>query len=89
MMMMIKMTVIMMSAYLFLSVDGGWGEWQLWEPCSKSCGMGEKVRSRECDRPSPQYGGKSCFGESMEKMTCNTKPCPGKVLSVVFCYVFR
>ena len=64
---------------MLFSVDGSWGEWQQWEMCSKSCGSGEKVRSRECNHPLPQHGGQPCHGVSMEKMVCNVASCPGNM----------
>ena len=60
-----------------MSVDGGWTDYGDWEPCTKSCGTGEKVRTRTCTKPTPANGGKNCEGKSQEKTTCNTAPCPG------------
>lgn len=60
-----------------LSVDGGWTDYGDWSSCTKSCGIGEKVRTRTCTKPTPANGGKNCEGKSQEKTTCNTAPCPG------------
>lgn len=60
-------------------VDGNWGEWSAWSTCSKTCKEGKQSRTRECNSPTPKYGGKQCEGNSSEKTTCNGNvPCPGK-----------
>ena len=62
----------------FLSVDGTWGEWSKWSTCTKTCKQGKQSRTRECNSPAPQYGGKKCDGESKDSRVCNEKvPCPG------------
>ena len=61
-----------------LSVDGNWGEWSEWSTCTKTCKQGKQSRTRECNSPAPQYGGKECDGEAKESQVCNDKiPCPG------------
>ena len=62
-------------------VDGQWGPWGGYGSCSKSCGSGQKVRTRECNNPSPSHGGKGCIGSDREETICNTKGCPGNVMS--------
>ncbi|KAM8881275.1 SCO-spondin isoform 1-T4 [Synchiropus picturatus] len=56
-------------------VDGGWGQWGEWTPCSLPCGGGTRSRSRKCDNPSPQSGGRGCLGDSDQKTKCNTDLC--------------
>ena len=65
----------------FCPVDGGYGEWSAFTPCSKTCGEGVKARSRKCDKPQPEYEGRDCLrlGPARESEHCNTKKCPGKV----------
>ena len=41
-------------------VDGNWGTWDNWSICSKTCGIGTHRRIRECNNPSPKYGGRFC-----------------------------
>lgn len=57
-------------------IHGHFGNWSEFGPCSRSCNIGRKNRTRMCDSPRPQYGGKDCQGASMEMMVCNTHPCP-------------
>ncbi|CAH1284005.1 unnamed protein product [Diabrotica balteata] len=57
-------------------IDGGWGDWSSWSECSKSCGAGVSVMERECNHPTPAYGGKYCVGERKRYRICNTQACP-------------
>ncbi len=61
-------------------VDGGWTEWQNWSGCSVLCGpYGNRRRVRHCANPLPQFDGKKCEGEDMEKSKCVGIPkCPGE-----------
>ena len=59
-------------------VDGGWGEWSSPSACSTSCGLGELTRTRQCNNPTPQFGGEFCEGDDTETQTCQSAPCPGK-----------
>ncbi|XP_026780355.2 A disintegrin and metalloproteinase with thrombospondin motifs 8 isoform X2 [Pangasianodon hypophthalmus] len=56
-------------------VDGGWGEWGAWKPCSRSCGGGVMFSYRECDQPAPQNRGKYCEGQRVQYSSCNTQAC--------------
>ncbi|XP_042661906.1 hemicentin-1 isoform X1 [Tyto alba] len=57
-------------------VDGNWSEWGLWEECSKSCGHGNRTRTRTCSNPAAQHGGKPCDGSAVDSVMCNIRPCP-------------
>lgn len=57
-------------------VDGNWGAFTPYTTCSKTCDGGEQVRTRQCNDPSPAYGGKKCSGKDREKRRCNTQSCP-------------
>ncbi|XP_019412229.1 PREDICTED: hemicentin-1 isoform X1 [Crocodylus porosus] len=57
-------------------VDGNWSEWGSWEECSKTCGQGNRTRTRTCSNPSGQHGGKPCEGNAVESIMCNVRPCP-------------
>ncbi|XP_078681317.1 cartilage intermediate layer protein 2-like isoform X1 [Branchiostoma floridae x Branchiostoma belcheri] len=57
-------------------VHGGWSAWSVWSPCDKTCGTGTQTRTRECDNPTPQFGGDDCVGDKEETRTCNTQECP-------------
>ena len=60
-----------------LLVDGRWSDWRPWGACSRSCGSGEQIRLRTCNKPRPAYGGKQCPGSNRESRPCNTNDCPG------------
>uniref|UniRef100_A0A8D2KTM3 Hemicentin 1 n=1 Tax=Varanus komodoensis TaxID=61221 RepID=A0A8D2KTM3_VARKO len=57
-------------------VDGQWSEWGSWEECSRTCGQGNKTRTRACSHPPAQHGGKPCDGHAVEASICNMRPCP-------------
>ncbi|CAI4221397.1 unnamed protein product [Auanema sp. JU1783] len=56
--------------------DGGWGEWQTWGQCSRTCGGGIQKALRDCDNPRPSNGGKYCVGLREQYKSCNTQECP-------------
>lgn len=60
----------------FLLVDGGWSDWSNWTECTVTCSGGVRSRTRECNKPSPQYGGQYCMGNSSDTEACNTEVCP-------------
>ncbi|XP_012591877.2 hemicentin-1 [Microcebus murinus] len=57
-------------------VDGSWSEWSPWEECTRSCGRGNRTRTRTCSNPSAQHGGRPCEGNAVEMIMCNIRPCP-------------
>ncbi|XP_053571495.1 SCO-spondin-like [Bombina bombina] len=56
-------------------LDGGWGMWTSWSPCSQSCGQGTQMRSRQCDSPVPQNGGRDCAGDNQQRRECQGPVC--------------
>ncbi|CAH3136107.1 unnamed protein product [Pocillopora meandrina] len=61
-------------------VPGKWGDWEEWSVCSATCGTGNKVRTRECNNPAPQYGGE-CPGNGQETEACEIRKCPTNVVN--------
>ncbi|KAK3740935.1 hypothetical protein QZH41_017782, partial [Actinostola sp. cb2023] len=60
-------------------VDGNWGAWTPFTKCSKPCGRGSQSRSRKCDNPAPQGGGRPCAGPSSQSRRCYIKRyCPNR-----------
>ncbi|XP_078377620.1 SCO-spondin-like [Oculina patagonica] len=57
-------------------VDGEWSRWTEWTSCSRTCGIGEKKRSRTCTNPRPANGGKDCEGPADETRECSNRICP-------------
>ncbi|KAJ2954752.1 hypothetical protein O0L34_g3055 [Tuta absoluta] len=60
-------------------VDGGWSAWSEWAPCMQdgtaNSAYGERpdlcmCRTRRCDSPRPQHGGKHCAGASISVSNC-------------------
>ena len=72
-----RTTSFSVSNILFLTVDGGWGEYNEWSECTHSCDGGTRSRVRSCNNPTPTQGGAECQGESMDTEQCNTHGCPG------------
>lgn len=62
-----------LNVYIFL-VDGKWTAW-VEEPCSVTCGVGVRVRHRQCSSPYHQNGGKKCKGNDTEQITCTLPSC--------------
>ncbi|XP_073244375.1 uncharacterized protein [Porites lutea] len=58
-------------------VDGGWGRWSDWTDCNRTCGIGMKSRTRKCDSPKPQNGGRECDkNEGVDIKLCRKRKCP-------------
>ncbi|XP_051786484.1 uncharacterized protein LOC127528897 [Erpetoichthys calabaricus] len=53
-------------------IDGSWSLWSAWRPCPVTCGLAVVSRSRICNSPSAQNGGKTCQGQEYEEATCGT-----------------
>lgn len=57
------------------AVDCKWGEWVPFSACSKSCGGGEKLRSRLITA-APRKGGQKCDPHTMSEIeACNVQSC--------------
>ncbi|XP_061134542.1 A disintegrin and metalloproteinase with thrombospondin motifs 3 isoform X2 [Syngnathus typhle] len=56
--------------------DGAWGLWGKHGSCSRSCGTGVRLRTRQCNQPTPLNGGQDCPGVNFEYQLCNTDDCP-------------
>ncbi|KAM9436595.1 semaphorin-5A [Clarias gariepinus] len=57
-----------------VTVDGHFGPWSSWSPCSHSDGGSAglcQCRTRVCNSPSPQCGGKQCQGSNVEVANCS------------------
>ncbi|XP_060078654.1 coadhesin-like [Ylistrum balloti] len=51
-------------------VNGAWGQWSSWSPCSVTCGTGHRTRTHVCDNPKPQNGGHQCHGHNLDRQSC-------------------
>ncbi|CAF0913672.1 unnamed protein product [Adineta ricciae] len=51
-------------------IDGGWSNWAE-SACSSTCGVGYRLRFRNCSNPSPQFGGITCIGSAVDTILCN------------------
>ena len=57
--------------------------WSEYGDCTKTCGSGEMIRTRQCDNPPASHGGLECDGSNNEKTTCTADACPGKVYEIL------
>lgn len=64
---------------MLLVVNGGWGTWTTWTPCSETCGSGIQERHRECSSPRPEHGGLYCQGSDSERQPCHLADCEGGI----------
>ncbi|KAJ8320276.1 LOW QUALITY PROTEIN: hypothetical protein KUTeg_001863 [Tegillarca granosa] len=58
----------------FFFVDGGWGSWGPYSPCSAVCGSqsnGFRYAQRYCTNPAPQYNGRDCTGDKYKYIPCS------------------
>ena len=51
-----------------------WLRWSTWSDCSRSCGTGERSRSRSCSTGN----NRDCDGRSKGTKACNVQDCPSK-----------
>uniref|UniRef100_A0A914W054 THSD1 third Ig-like domain-containing protein n=1 Tax=Plectus sambesii TaxID=2011161 RepID=A0A914W054_9BILA len=63
-------------------VDGGWSEWTNWSACLTTCGEGFRRRSRLCNKPTPQFDGQFCVGDSLQTQACAQAACPNATSTV-------
>jgi len=56
------------------AVDCQLSEWRGWGECDTSCGIGQKIRSREVILE-PAFGGKPCNDALSETIACSLRPC--------------
>ena len=52
---------------------GYFSEWAKWEPCTVTCGGGQRQRTRSCVLPDPTSD--PCVGLTDETETCNAWDC--------------
>nr|XP_014346542.1 PREDICTED: complement component C8 beta chain isoform X2 [Latimeria chalumnae] len=49
-----------------IGIDGNWSCWSSWNECNNR----QKTRTRNCNNPLPQNGGKQCSGPNSDSSTC-------------------
>ncbi|XP_077161405.1 A disintegrin and metalloproteinase with thrombospondin motifs 15 [Paroedura picta] len=74
-------------------VDGNWGKWAPYGPCSRTCGGGVQLAKRDCNNPAPANEGKYCEGVRVKYRSCSLDPCsdsvPGKSFREEQCEAFN
>ena len=70
----IKLTI---NFYFSVPIDCAWGAYGNWTQCSKSCGGGTQIRTREIATQA-RNGGARCDGTNTDLQLCNEFPCPSK-----------
>lgn len=78
-----KTIVVLQYIYCRIAVDGGWGKWSEWSPCSVTCGNGTKNRHRYCNNHAPDNGGLDCPGIATDHTVCAMDECRGKRLTII------
>uniref|UniRef100_A0A3Q0SRL3 ADAM metallopeptidase with thrombospondin type 1 motif, 13 n=1 Tax=Amphilophus citrinellus TaxID=61819 RepID=A0A3Q0SRL3_AMPCI len=56
-------------------VHGSWSSWSEFSSCSRTCGGGVTLHTRQCNNPRPAFGGNDCEGPDIEAELCNQQPC--------------
>ena len=67
--------------FTVIEVHGSWSDWLQWGSCSATCGVGHRIRTRECNNPKPKYGGDYCDrsgSTNAEYEICSRPECIGK-----------
>ena len=72
-----KVRCIEMLFMISVTADGQWSGWLATSICTQSCDGGQQSFARDCDEPSPKFGGKACPESDAKVDSCNTQPCPG------------
>ena len=79
-----------MNKYIFKLirvVPGMWATWEQWTQCSRTCGLGKKIRSRNCSSPAPENNGAYCVGTPSEWKDCLLEACtPGMLKKLYYNY---
>lgn len=65
------------SDFCYLCV-GEWGCWSEWSPCSVSCGVGQRTRTRNCLAMTNDLYEKNCEGNDYESIACELPSCDCK-----------
>ena len=55
--------------------DCRWSSWSEWTQCTKTCGKGQRSKSRTIQRTA-KNGGKDCVGNRRTTWQCQMKKCP-------------
>ena len=63
-------------------VQGGWTSWVNAAPCSSLCADGTQTRVRNCTRPTPEYGGEDCIGDSKDTVQCGLDSCGNNIVCI-------
>lgn len=69
--------------YFCFTLEGSFGtpcqfsEWGEWTPCSRTCGIGRKARSRNCSCSNENVIYMDCKGELLEIENCTERLCRG------------
>mmetsp|Transcript_15937 Transcript_15937/g.46096 ORF Transcript_15937/g.46096 Transcript_15937/m.46096 type:complete len:685 (-) Transcript_15937:311-2365(-) len=55
-------------------IDCEWTPWSTWSDCSRECGGGRQLKTRQVQTPS-RHGGSLCTGDAEEERECNAQLC--------------
>ena len=68
--------LLIIYAFSFLGVSGGWSGWSSWSSCSPEC---FQHRRRTCTNPEPIQGGHYCEGIDLQSRNCSHGFCQGRL----------
>lgn len=71
----------------FVSVRGAWSLWSSWGDCSVTCENGTRTRTRVCNHPPPNFGGRECPDTDLEYKPCTMIMCPGMSYFYIFTFL--
>ncbi|CAK9290034.1 unnamed protein product [Gordionus sp. m RMFG-2023] len=68
-----------------IAQDGSWSPWSSWSSCQGDDTIGYEEKKRECNNPSPKFGGQYCQGDKIEYRVCKNKVSRNNANNMALC----